>query len=65
MTREVARSLIAVLVILGFFAVMLVILLGFVNIENPEMAKLAGAIFGYLTGLLTPVVMSFFRGEKP
>ena len=33
--------------------------------KTPEMAKLAGAIFGYLTGLLTPVVMSFFKGDTP
>lgn len=65
MTREVARSLIAVLIILGFFVVVVVIFVGYVDIQNAEMAKLVGVVVGYLTGLLTPVVMSFFKGDKP
>ena len=65
MTREVARSLIAVLIILGFFAVVVIIFVGYVDIQNAEMAKLVGVVVGYLTGLLTPVVMSFFKGDTP
>lgn len=56
--------IIAIIVTLGFFAVVLIVLLGFVEIENAEMAKLVGVIVGYLTGLLQPVIMSYFR-EKP
>jgi hypothetical protein len=57
--------IIAILVILGFFAVVLIVLMGFVNIENAEMAKLVGVIVGYLTGLLQPVIMSYFKAEGP
>lgn len=60
-----ASTVIAILVTLGFFAVVLVVLLGFVDIENAEMAKLVGVIVGYLTGLLQPVIMSYFKGDKP
>lgn len=61
MSRDTAAIVIAVLVILGFFAVVIVIFVGYVDIQNPEMAKLVGVVVGYLTGLLTPIIMSYFR----
>ncbi len=54
---------IAMMVILGFFVVVIVVLIGFVDISNTEMAKLVGVIVGYLTALLNPVSMSYFRKE--
>lgn len=61
MTNNSAASIIALVVIVGFFLVVLTVLMGFVDIENAEMAKLVGVIVGYLTALLNPVVMSYFR----
>jgi hypothetical protein len=66
MTDKSAATIIAIIVILGFFLVVLTVLMGFVDIENAEMAKLVGVIVGYLTALLNPVVMSYFqKGPKP
>jgi hypothetical protein len=56
-----ASTIIAVLVLIGFFAIVLIVLIGFVDIGNPEIAKLVGVIVGYLTALLNPIVMSYFK----
>lgn len=57
-----ASTIIAVLVLVGFFSVVTIVLVGFVDISNPEIAKLVGVIVGYLTALLNPIVMSYFKG---
>lgn len=62
MSREMGATVIALLVILGFFVVVIIVLIGFVDISNAETAKLVGVIVGYLTALLNPVIMSYFRG---
>lgn len=62
MNENLGPMIIAVLVIGGFFGVVVIILVGFVDIQNPEMAKLVGVIVGYLTGLLSPIIMSYFKG---
>jgi hypothetical protein len=42
--------------------VVIIVLIGFVDISNAETAKLVGVIVGYLTALLNPVIMSYFKG---
>lgn len=64
MNRETASTVVAILVIVGFFSIVAIILVGFVDITNPEMAKLVGVIVGYLTALLNPVIMSFVNGGE-
>lgn len=59
MSKETISFLIALSVIVGFFVVVVVVLVGFVDIANPETAKLVGVIVGYLTALMNPVVMNF------
>lgn len=61
MTEEHTRALIVVLVFACFIGVMAAVLFGFVQVENPELAKLVGMIFGYITGLLSPIVARYFR----
>lgn len=65
MSKETTSLIIAMTVILGFFVVVVVVLIGFVDISNTEMAKLVGVIVGYLTALLNPVIMSYFRKDEP
>lgn len=59
-----SKTVIAMSVILGFFVVVIVVLIGFVDISNAETAKLVGVIVGYLTALLNPVIMSYFKGGQ-
>lgn len=61
MTEEFTRGLIAIAVILGFFVVMMVVLIGLVDVTDPTVAKLVGALFGYLTALLNPIIVRYFR----
>jgi hypothetical protein len=56
-------SIIAILFIVGFFALMIVVLMGFVDVADPSIAKLVGALFGYLTALLNPIIIRYF--QKP
>ena len=64
MNAELPRLIIALVVILAFTGMMAAVLFGFVKIESPEVAKLVGSIFGWATGLVTPIVMSYFRSPE-
>lgn len=57
-------SIIAILFIVGFFALMIVVLIGFVDVADPSIAKLVGALFGYLTALLNPIIVRYFNAPK-
>lgn len=63
MTPEHSRLIIAVLVLVSFLGFLAAVLMGMVNIESPEMAKFVGACFGYLGGIVTPIVMTYFRSD--
>jgi ABC-type antimicrobial peptide transport system permease subunit len=58
---DLARGLIVVLLIGSFIALMATVLMGMIKIENPEIAKLIGAVFGYVTGMLSAVFAHYFR----
>lgn len=60
MIRERTASALAIIVVIGFFVVMLVVLLGFVDVRDPTIAKLVGAVAGYLTAVLNPVIIAYF-----
>jgi hypothetical protein len=65
MTIEHTRMLIAMIVILGFFAVVAIVLLGFVDIQSTEIAKLVGLIVGYLVALMNPIILRYFETPIP
>ena len=56
-------SVIAITVIVGFFALVIIVLMGFVDIRDPTIAKLVGTIVGYVTALMNPIIMRYF--QKP
>jgi len=64
MTPEATRAVIALSVIAGFLALVTIVLIGFVDISNPEIAKLVGLIVGYFTAMLNPIIMRYFN-ERP
>jgi hypothetical protein len=64
MTDQMTGTLIAFAILIGFFAVVLAVLLGFVDVKEPSIAKLVGMVFGYLTALLNPVVFRYFGPAK-
>ena len=61
MTDDRARFWIAMVIIGSFMVVVMTVLFGFAPIENPEVAKLAGLVVGYITGLITPIVTRYFK----
>jgi hypothetical protein len=58
--EDVVAHILAVLVILGFFAVIFVLLLGFVDLKQPTIATLAGTALGYAVGKVDPVLTRYF-----
>lgn len=58
------RGFLVVSIIVGFYGFVVLVLMGLVDVQSPEVAKLVGALFGYLSGLLTPVMARYFR-EHP
>lgn len=61
MNDNLTASVIAILVIVGFFGIVAAVLVGFVDIASPEIAKLVGMLFGYVTALLNPIIMRYFK----
>lgn len=64
MNEEHTRAAIAILVVIGFFAFIILVLMGLVSVENPELAKFVGAVFGYLGGIVSMIFARYFR-EAP
>lgn len=60
-TEDQIRSIIALAIIFGFFGLILIILIGFVDIRDPTIAKVTGTLVGYVTALLNPIIMRYFR----
>lgn len=61
MTDQTTAMIIALIFIAGFFVLMIVVLIGFVDVTEPSIAKLVGALFGYLTALLNPIIVRYFK----
>lgn len=61
MSDNLTASIIAMTVIVGFFGLMIVVLIGIVDVTDPSIAKLVGALFGYLTALLNPIILRYFK----
>lgn len=64
MADHLVRGFLVVSIIAGFYGFVALVLMGLVDVQSPEIAKLVGALFGYLSGMLTPVMARYFR-EHP
>jgi hypothetical protein len=65
MSDDLTRSIIAIIVIAGFFALVAVILVGYVDIASPEIAKLVGLLVGYIVAMMNPIIMRYFKNGVP
>lgn len=65
MTDAQTRSVIAVLVIAGFFGLVLVVVIGLVDVRDPTIAKIVGTLIGYVTALMNPIIMRYFQAPAP
>jgi len=65
MTDALTRSIIAILIVVGFFGLIGVVLFGAVDVESPTIAKLLGLLFGYVSGLLQPIILRYFKEPAP
>ena len=64
MTPDITRAIIGITIVVGFFAFVGTVLFGFVEVQDPTIAKLVGLMFGYISGLLQPVLLLYF-GQSP
>ena len=60
MNDATTRLIIALAVVAVFIVVVLVVLLGLVDVADPTIAKLVGAVFGYVTAMLNPIIYRYF-----
>lgn len=65
MTPEQSRFGIAIALILAFFGIIAAVLMGFVDIREPEMAKLVGLIVGTVGGWVGRTIFTYFKEEHP
>jgi hypothetical protein len=61
MSDDLTRSIIAIVVIVAFFVLVTIILMGFVDIASPEIAKLVGLLVGYIVAMMNPIIMRYFK----
>lgn len=62
MTERTAHIL-AIMIVACFFAVVIIVLVGLVDVSDPTIAKLIGVVFGYVSALLNPVIYRYFGGR--
>ena len=60
--EDLTAHLIATLITVGFFATVLVSLLGYVNLKDATTASFVGVVMGYVAGSLNPVLSRYFKG---
>lgn len=63
-TDQLTTTIIALAVVAGFFGLVLTVLLGFVDVTEPTLAKLVGMMFGYVAAVLNPIIYKYF-GQSP
>lgn len=62
--KEVVGHVAAILLIVGFFVVVLASILGYIDISHPAISLAVGSFVGYCAGNIAPVTMYYF-GSKP
>ena len=65
MTPEQSRFWIAIAIIVSFFGIIAAVLMGFVDIREPEMAKLVGLIVGTVGGWVAKTIQVYFKEHPP
>lgn len=62
--KEIVGHSVALLLVIGFFIIILSAILGYVDIAHPAISLAVGSFVGYAAGNLAPVAMYYF-GSKP
>lgn len=62
-TDQNMRAILALSMIGGFFALVFITLVGFVNIGDPVLAKIVGTLVGYVTALMNPIIRRYFNAD--
>lgn len=63
--EDITAHILAGFITLGFFATVLIALLGYVDLDNSTNASLVGIVMGYVAGSINPVLGRYFRTEMP
>ena len=62
--EDFVAHLIAVMIVLGFFALAFISLLGLVNLSSPVVSSLVGSILGYAVAKLDPVLVRYYHAPQ-
>lgn len=61
--KDIAGHIAALVIVVGFFAVLFAVLLGFVDINEPAVIAFVGTAIGYAAGNISPVALYYFGSE--
>lgn len=63
--EDIVAHGIAGVITLGFFTVILITLLGFVDLKDATATSLVGLVIGYVAGSLNTVLSRYFKDAEP
>lgn len=61
--KDVTAHIIAILIVCGFFYVLFIVLMGYVDITNPAVIAFVGTAIGYAAGNIAPVAKYYYGSE--
>lgn len=59
--NDLTAHLIAIIIVIGFFSVALVTLLGAVDISNAAVTAFVGTVLGYTVGKFDPLLVHYYK----
>lgn len=62
--EDIVAHIIATIITVGFFATVMISLLGYVNLQDATTASFMGSIVGFIAGSLNVVLSRYFRPEQ-
>lgn len=62
--EDIVAHAIATMITIGFFATILISLLGFVDLKDATVSSFTGMITGYVAGSLNIVLSRYFKKER-
>jgi len=62
--EDFIAHLIAILLVLGFFGLSFVVILGYVDLTSPVVSALVGSVIGYSVAKLDPVLVRYYHAPQ-
>lgn len=61
--KDITGHLAALLMVIGFFFILYIVLMGYVDITNPAVIAFVGTAIGYAAGNIAPIAKYYYGSE--